>query len=71
MSAGPALSPAKVDRLSTESLRRVAVLRAVRDITPADPARPPLVVKSTRKRLMVYLSLDDLVSVVNGGKVGT
>jgi hypothetical protein len=46
----------------------VAVLRAVRDITPADPELPPMVVKSTRNRLMIYLSLDDLVSVAGGFK---
>ncbi len=68
MSAGPDTTPGKPDRLSPETLRRVAVLRAVRDIVPADPELPPMVVKSTRNRLMIYLSLDDLVSVAGGFK---
>lgn len=69
MTAGDvAARPGKADRLSPEALRRVAVLRAVRDITPANPDLPPMVVKSTRNRLMIYLSLDDLVSVAGGFK---
>lgn len=56
---------ARVDRLSPESLRRVATLRAVRDLTPADPRYPPRVVRRMHGRLTVYLSLDDLVSLLH------
>lgn len=52
-----------MDRLSPESQRRVATLRAVRDLEPADHHYPPRVVKRARGRLTVYLSLDDLAAV--------
>jgi hypothetical protein len=67
MTAGAvAERPGQVDRLSPEGVRRVAVLRAVRDLAPADPDRPPMVTKSTRNRLMIYISLDDLATLVSG-----
>jgi hypothetical protein len=54
-----------IDRLSPESLRRVATLRAVRDLDPADPRYPPRVVRRMHGRLTVYLSLDDLADVAS------
>ena len=67
MSAGPATTPGKPDRLSPETMRqRLATLKALRDMIPTDPNTIPTLHKSTHRGPMIYLSLDDLSKLIKG-----
>jgi hypothetical protein len=60
----PGRIPAQVrDVLAPDVMKRVRALTAVRDLAPADPDFPPRVIR--RGKLTVYLTLDDLVTVID------
>jgi hypothetical protein len=68
MSAGPATTPGKPDRLSPETMRqRLATLKAVRDMIPTDPNTIPTLFKTAHSGLLILLSLDDLTKLINRG----
>ena len=52
------------DVLAPDAMKRIRALKAVRDLTPAHPDFPPRVVRRMRGRLTVYITLDDLVALI-------